>query len=60
MLGFSKKLVIALPIIAALSIGIGAWFVEGIYSSDPTTREVLIMYAGSLIKTFGSTIRPSF
>jgi molybdate/tungstate transport system substrate-binding protein len=59
-LGFTKKLIIIVSIIVALSIGIGAWFVEGFYSPEPTKGEVFIMYAGSLVKTFESTIGPSF
>jgi ABC-type molybdate transport system substrate-binding protein len=59
-LGFSKKLIIIVSIIVALSIGIGAWFVEGNYSPELTKGEVFIMYAGSLVKTFESTIGPSF
>jgi molybdate/tungstate transport system substrate-binding protein len=59
-LGFSKKLIIIVSIIVALSIGIGAWFVEGFYSPEPTKGEVFIMYAGSLVKPFESTIGPSF
>jgi molybdate/tungstate transport system substrate-binding protein len=59
-LGFSKKLIIIVSIIVALSIGIGAWFVQGNYSHEPTKGEVFIMYAGSLVKTFESTIGPSF
>lgn len=61
-MGFIKKtVVIELSIVVALSTGIGAWFVEGgYYSPEPNTREVFIMYAGSLIKTFESTIGPTF
>ena len=59
-MGFSKKLIIIVSIIVALSIGIGAWFVQGNYSHEPTKGEVFIMYAGSLVKTFESTIGPSF
>jgi molybdate/tungstate transport system substrate-binding protein len=59
-LGFSKKLIIIVSTIAALSIGVGAWFVEGNYSPGATKGEVFIMYAGSLVKTFESTIGPSF
>ena len=57
---FSKKLIIIVSIIVALSIGIGAWFVQGNYSPGATKGEVFIMYAGSLVKTFESTIGPSF
>jgi molybdate/tungstate transport system substrate-binding protein len=60
MLRFNKKLVIALSMIVTLSVGIGAWFVVGSYSSELTRGEVFIMYAGSLIKTFESTIGPTF
>jgi molybdate/tungstate transport system substrate-binding protein len=59
-LGLSKKLIMIVSIIVVLSIGIGAWFVEANYSLEPTRGEVFIMYAGSLVKTFESTIGPSF
>jgi molybdate/tungstate transport system substrate-binding protein len=59
-LDFSKKLIIIGSIIVALSIGIGAWFVQGNYSHEPTKGEVFVTYAGSLVNTFESTIGPSF
>ena len=59
-MGLSKKSIMIVSIIVVLSIGIGAWFVEANYSLEPTRGEVFIMYAGSLVKTFESTIGPSF
>jgi molybdate/tungstate transport system substrate-binding protein len=59
-LSFSKKLIIIVSIIVALSIGVGAWLVEENYSPESNKGEVFIMYAGSLVKTFESTIGPSF
>jgi molybdate/tungstate transport system substrate-binding protein len=59
-LGFSKKLIIIVSIIVALSIGIGAWLVQGNNSHEPTKGKVFVTYAGSLVKTFESTIGPSF
>jgi molybdate/tungstate transport system substrate-binding protein len=61
-LGFRKKLIIIVSIIvAALSVGIGVWFFEGNYSPAASAKgKVLIMYAGSLVKTFESTIGSSF
>lgn len=60
-MAFSKKLIIIVCIIVALSVGIGAWLVEGNYLSESTNKgEVFIMYAGSLVKTFESSIGPSF
>lgn len=60
-MAFSKKLIIIVCIIVVLSVGIGAWVVEGNYSSESTNKgEVFIMYAGSLVKTFESSIGPTF
>ena len=55
-----RKLIIIVSIIVALSIVIGTWFVGENYSREPIKGEVFIMYAGSLVKTFESTIGPSF
>lgn len=53
--------IIIVSIIVALSIGIGAWFVvEANFSHEPTKGEVFVMYAGSLVRTFETTIGPSF
>lgn len=59
-MSFSKKLIIIVCIIVALSIGVGAWLVGRNYSPESSKGEVFIMYAGSLVKTFESTIGPSF
>jgi molybdate/tungstate transport system substrate-binding protein len=56
----SKKLIIIVCIIGALSIGVGAWIVEGSISSESNKGEVFVMYAGSLVKTFENKIGPSF
>ena len=57
---FNKKLIIVVSILGALSIGLGAWIVEGSISSKSNKGEVFVMYAGSLVKTFENKIGPSF
>jgi len=60
-LALSKKTIsIIISLIVVFSIGIGTWFVQGNNSHAATKGEVFIMYAGSLVKTFESSIGPSF
>jgi len=55
----SKKVTIIAGIVIAVSLVIGIW-VTAQYSPEPTQGEVFVMYAGSLVKTFESSIGPSF
>lgn len=54
-----RSITIVTSIIAAVSVAIGIWFAATQYST-PTKGEVFVMYAGSLVKTFETTIGPSF
>jgi molybdate/tungstate transport system substrate-binding protein len=51
---------IIISIIIVFSIGTGIWLVQRNYSLEPTKGEVFITYAGSLTRTFESSIGPSF
>jgi len=56
----NNKLIIVVSILGALSIGVGAWIVEGSILSESNKGEVFVMYAGSLVKTFENKIGPAF
>lgn len=60
-MGFGKKgVIIIVSVIVVLSVTTGVWLTTAQYSAGPTKGEVFVMYAGSLVKTFESTIGPSF
>lgn len=60
-MGFGKKgVIIIVSVIVVLSVTAGVWLTTAQYSAGPTKGEVFVMYAGSLVKTFESTIGPSF
>ncbi len=58
---FGKKgVIIIASVIVILSVTAGVWLTTGQHSPEPTKEEIFVMYAGSLVKTFESTIGPSF
>ncbi len=56
----SKRLIIIVSTILVLSLTVGVWFVTSNHSTEPNQGKVFVMYAGSLVKTFETTIGPSF
>ncbi len=56
----SKRLIIIISTIVALSLAVGIEFLTSNYSPEPKQGKVFVMYAGSLVKTFETTIGPSF
>ena len=56
----SKRIVVIASAIVVLSVSASVWFIAGQYSQEPVKGDVFVMYAGSLVKTFESTIGPSF
>jgi molybdate/tungstate transport system substrate-binding protein len=57
---FNKRVVMILLTLLTLSLTIGIWFLVEIDIPKLNRGKVFIMYAGSLIKTFESTVGPSF
>ena len=58
-----KGVIIIASTIAITSVIVGVMFITPQYSSQPlleSKSEVFVMYAGSLVKTFESTIGPAF
>jgi molybdate/tungstate transport system substrate-binding protein len=57
---FNKRVLTILLTLLTLSLTIGIWFLVEIDIPKLNRGKVFIMYAGSLIKTFESTVGPSF
>lgn len=57
---FNKRVLMILLTLLTLSLTIGIWFLVEIDIPKLNRGKVFIMYAGSLIKTFESTVGPSF
>lgn len=56
----AKGILVIASAIVVLSVTASAWFIAGQYSQEPVKGDVFVMYAGSLVKTFESTIGPTF
>jgi ABC-type molybdate transport system substrate-binding protein len=57
---FNKRVLMILLTLLTLSLTIDIWFLVEIDIQKLNRGKVFIMYAGSLIKTFESTVGPSF
>lgn len=57
---FNKRVLMILLTLLTLSLTIGIWFLVEIDIQKLNRGKVFVMYAGSLIKTFESTVGPSF
>jgi ABC-type molybdate transport system substrate-binding protein len=57
---FKKQFVIILLTILGVSLAVGIWFLMKIELPEINRGKVFVIYAGSLVKTFESTLGPIF